>query len=239
MIISHSRRFVFVHIHKTAGESVTEALAPHLERKDLVVGTTFTGKLASLTRSRTGAGRLKKHSPALRLRAHLGEEAWPEYFKFAVIRDPVDRACSLYAYISKMLARRERASVRNLLFALPGATSADPLNWPESRAYLESASFSEFIRHPAFAMREQWRYVCDEAGGLIVNFVARFENLEADFAEACRRIGVESARLPRRNASGGRTERTMASPEDRALLAAVFHRDYELFGYAPAEAVRA
>jgi hypothetical protein len=35
MIISHSRRFVFVHIHETAGESVTEALAPHLKRRDL------------------------------------------------------------------------------------------------------------------------------------------------------------------------------------------------------------
>jgi hypothetical protein len=28
MIISHSRKFIFIHIHKTAGESISETLRP-------------------------------------------------------------------------------------------------------------------------------------------------------------------------------------------------------------------
>ena len=36
MIVSHSRRFVFVHLHKTAGTSVKQALRPHLAAGDFM-----------------------------------------------------------------------------------------------------------------------------------------------------------------------------------------------------------
>jgi hypothetical protein len=45
MIISHSRKFIFIHIHKTAGESISEALRPYLSGRDLLLGTSLRGEL--------------------------------------------------------------------------------------------------------------------------------------------------------------------------------------------------
>src|SRR5215469_2544795 len=44
MIISHSRRFIFVHIHKAGGTSVEQALDPHLAWNDLILGGSQFGE---------------------------------------------------------------------------------------------------------------------------------------------------------------------------------------------------
>lgn len=38
MIVSHKHQSIFVHIHKTAGEAFTEALAPYLGPEDFEIG---------------------------------------------------------------------------------------------------------------------------------------------------------------------------------------------------------
>jgi hypothetical protein len=48
MIISRSRGFIFVHVHKTADEAVTLALLPYLGPDDLVLGGTRAGNLRNL-----------------------------------------------------------------------------------------------------------------------------------------------------------------------------------------------
>lgn len=234
MILSHSRAFVFVHVHKTAGEAVTAALAPHLGRGDVVLGTTTAGKVANLVYPKLKA--IKKHSSALRLRDFCGEAVWDAYFTFAFVRDPVDRIRSLYDYTGKMLERRRERSLRNLVLGLPGASGADPLRWPGTRAYLETTSFSEFIRHPAFRSREQWRSVCDEDGRPLVDFIGRFERLEADFAHVSERLGLGPLSIEKRNASQGAPKAAVVSPEDRDHLLALHRRDFEIFGYEAAAA---
>jgi len=42
MIISHSKRFVFVHIYKTAGTSVTSVLLPYARNIERISGLYFT-----------------------------------------------------------------------------------------------------------------------------------------------------------------------------------------------------
>jgi hypothetical protein len=238
VIICHSRRYIFVHIHKTAGESVTEALSQHLTRADLTVGTTLRGKMANWIYPKVTP--IKKHSPAQAVRDYLPAEIWDGYFKFAFVREPVDRARSLYGYYAEMVRRRDQRSLRNVLFALPGSQSRDPARWPAVRAFLETSSFSEFIRHPAFSPRHpgtrpQWESVCDPDGAPLLDFVGRFESLETDFRRVVERIGLDQVSLPRRNAS--RAPGDVASPADRALLEAMYRRDFEMFGYPIAEPV--
>lgn len=234
MILSHSKRFIFVHVQKTAGESISHAILPHLDRSDMIVGTTLSGKISNLIYPKFVP--LKKHSTALMLRSHFAEDVWGSYFKFSFVRHPVDRARSLHRYIGNMLRKREQRSLRNMMFALPGTQTADPLKWPSARACLETASFSEFIRHPDFSVREQWRYLCDKDGNILVDFVGKFETLEADFRRVLDRIGVGAVDLPRRNASATPDGGDPISPQDRAYLAEMFRTDIEIFGYADAPA---
>jgi hypothetical protein len=243
MIISHSRRFVFVHIHKTAGESVSEALRPYLAPGDLVLGTSFRGELANVWYERRHG--LQKHSGAKKIRAYLGQAAWDEYLTFSFVRDPFDRVRSLYFYFERMLALRRRRSLRNALLWLPGTDFRDPLKWPGMQAYLETRTFSEFIRHPAFGptvvgARPQADILCDHDGRLMVDVVGRYERLQEDFAAIAARLGLEGARLGWRNASRNR-EADPAEAADRAYLAGMYARDHALFGYpvpaaAPAQA---
>ena len=206
MIISQSRRFVFVHVHKTAGEAVTLALLPYLGRGDLVLGTTICGKLRDIHHRR--ARGISKHSSALALRAYLGAEVWEGCFSFAFVRHPFDRIQSFYAYLGMMVDRRQGPGLRNLLYAMPFFERGDPLRWPAIQAYLATGGFSEFIRHPAFladpGARSQHAMLADGDGRVLVDFVGRFERLAADFARVTARLGLPEVPLPKHNASSRR-----------------------------------
>jgi hypothetical protein len=233
MIISHSRRFVFVHIHKTAGESISEALLPYVARGDLVLGTTLRGELNNAWYDHRYG--LQKHSGAKKIRRYLGDAVWDDYLKFSFVRDPFDRVRSLYFYFERMLAQRRQRSLRNALLWLPGMAFRDPLKWPGVQAYLETASFSEFIRHPKFSpavvgARRQSDILCDRDGRLLMDVVGKYETLQEDFAGLAARLGLEGAALGWRNASRNRSA-APAEAADRAHLAEMYRADYELFGY--------
>jgi hypothetical protein len=234
MIISHSRKFVFIHIHKTAGESISEALVPFLGRGDVLLGTTFRGEIANAWYDHRHG--LQKHSGVRKAKGYLGD-AWDDYLKFSFVRDPFDRLRSLYFYFERMLARRREKSLRNALLWLPGTDFRDPLKWPGMKAFLETDDFSGFLRHPAFSTnimgaRPQSSLLSDRPGNLAVDFVGKFETLAEDFATLADRLGLEGAGLGHRNASRNR-EITPDPSEaaDRALVAERYAEDYALFGY--------
>jgi Sulfotransferase family len=245
MIISHSRKFIFVHIHKTAGESVTEALLPFLGRGDVLLGTTFRGEITNAWYNRRHG--VQKHTGARRLRKHLGEAVWNDYLKFSFVRDPYDRLRSLYFYFEKMLDRRQQPSWRNALLWLPGTDFRDPLKWPGMQAFRETASFSEFIRHPEFSpsifgARPQAVLLTNTDGSPAMDVVGKFETLGQDFDAIAARLGLEGAALGHRNASRNRAAASTAETDpaelaDRAHVARLYDADYALFGYpSPAEA---
>jgi Sulfotransferase family len=244
MIVSHRRKFIFVHIHKTAGESITEALLPFLGRGDLLLGTTFRGELSNAWYSHRHT--LQKHSGARKVRGFVGPAVWDDYLSFSFVRDPYDRVRSLYFYFERMLAQRRQRSLRNALLWLPGTDFRDPLKWPGMRAFLETESFSGFIRHPEFSpaivgARRQTDLLCDREGRLLVDFVGRYDSLQQDFARLADRLGLEGATLGWRNASRNRA--SGADPDeaaDRAHIAAIYRSDYETFGFpAPGDGRRA
>ena len=115
--------------------------------------------------------------------------------------------------------------------------------WPGMQAYLESASFSEFIRHPKFGpafmgSRRQADSLCDTDGRLMMDVVGRYETLQQDFAAIAARIGLPAAALGWRNASRNR-DAADPTAADRAHLAEMYRRDYELFYPAAAPATAA
>lgn len=235
MIISHSHKFIFIHIHKTAGESISEALRPHLSGRDLLLGTSPRGELNNAYYS--FKYHLQKHSGVRKVRTFVGDATWNNYLKFSFVRDPFDRLRSLYFYFERMLARRREPHLRNALLWLPGPGFRDPLKWPEMQAFIETENFSSFIRHPAFSTgimgaRPQSLLLTDKEGNLDVDFVGKFENLAEDFATLTARLGLESAHLRHRNASRNRAAPPYPTEAaDRALIAELYARDYALFDY--------
>jgi chondroitin 4-sulfotransferase 11 len=79
MVVSHGTRSVFIHIQKTAGSSIEDAL----RSADPAIEDSL----------RDG----RRHHFARDLRQAIPVEVWREYFKFAFVRNPWDRLVSWYA----------------------------------------------------------------------------------------------------------------------------------------------
>lgn len=242
MIISYKHGFVFVHIHKTAGESISAALAPQLGRGDLrIEGDPGTALRRRMMKRYRAAGELNKHSPATMIRSHIGASTWHRMVSFAVVRDPARRALSLYTYLQAVRDRVASSRARRIWYSTPLGRSSNPDLWAGMRALRETSDFSEFIRHPdALAdpgFQKQVSMVRDGDGRCIVSRIIRLENLAEEFRNVQREIGFDTyVELPHENRSSGRGAAGgpgELSADDRQHLAAVFADDYEAFGYAP------
>jgi hypothetical protein len=236
MIISNSRRFIFVHVMKAAGTSITRALEPGLAWNDLVLGGTELGeRLQEPYRARYG---LHKHSRAAEIREVVGSERWEEYLTFAVVRHPYARAVSLYTFAERIVREQGRARWLRWLRFHPASRSG-VWRWHAVRAYLATRGFSGFIRHREMAeapgMRPQRDWVVDAAGRQIVEVVGRVESLAEDLGRIAPRLGLDAGAVGRHNPSGaGGPGRHLRDEADYRWLEERFRPDFEMFGYDPA-----
>ncbi|MBZ0172508.1 MAG: sulfotransferase family protein, partial [Phycisphaerales bacterium] len=133
------------------------------------------------------------------------------YFKFGFVRNPWDRVVSLFS-------RKERG--REL----------GPAGWDEFVEWIEHAS--DTCVHPS-VHRNQLDWFVDERGEVIADFIGRFENLSADFATICDRLGLPAPALPheKKNTAGRKHFSEYYTPAQQDLIAEKFKVDIEHFGY--------
>jgi hypothetical protein len=207
MILSTEKEFIFIHIPKTAGQSITRALAPYADKPG---NSPFRRLLSHLpVPEHPERAWLRAHDKASWLRLKLPRRIFDGYHKFAVVRNPYDYAVSYYHFLhGSRESRRHR----------------DSLAW----------SFADFLGYLATKNRisgiAQSSWVTDRRGMLIVNELLRFETLEADFARLCARLGI-TAELPHLNRSDRGSYRDMYGPQEREIADRLFARDLALFGY--------
>jgi hypothetical protein len=93
-MISFRKRFLFVHVPRTGGNSIQSILKTYSE--DEVV--TLRGEQDGIERFglRNPKYKLKKHSTLAEYRAALGEEQFRNLYKFTCVRNPWDRMISYY-----------------------------------------------------------------------------------------------------------------------------------------------
>ena len=223
MIIANSRKFIFVHVMKTAGTSVSAAIDPCLRWNDIAIGgTRFGEQIQPAFRERFG---LHKHSTAGEIRAMVGADVWSSYFTFTVVRHPYDRIVSLYTWLHKTLRS--------------APPEAPEWSWPVATAFRESQGFSGFIRHELFRRslggRPQVEWTCDDDGRCILDFVGRFEDLDAARRTISERTGINLEPFERHNASTERTRHAefFAGEGDYDFLHKLHEKDFALFGYDP------
>lgn len=205
MLISYFKKFLFVHIFKTAGTSITNSLVPYSYRPG---STRPLNWLAFFSANWKKIHRIpiKKHATALEIRASLDPEIFASFFKFTFVRNPWDWQVSLYHYI---------------------------LDHPENRGHDATkvmGSFRNFVFSREKLNFTQTGCLVDETGKLIVDFVGRFENLEVDFQTICKRVGI-TATLPHINKSDRLGYRDYYDEETRALTERLYAEDIERFGY--------
>lgn len=236
MIISTSRNFIFLHIHKTGGGAIAATLEPYLGPHDLVLHHSFDRLPRAARAEFRPYASLTKHSSARDAMSVIPREVWDTYYKFAFVRDPIERAISFYNFCADQHAKRAAFSLRHAVFYTPLARDDDPRRWPGIRAFDETSSFSEFLRHPEVlhdtAMQPQFDQVCDAEGRLAVDFVGHHEHFDRDLAFVQQRVGIPVVVAPPENVTKSRlAERSTLTQDDRALLSKLYEVDFAAFGY--------
>ncbi|MCB1776782.1 MAG: sulfotransferase family 2 domain-containing protein [Candidatus Competibacteraceae bacterium] len=209
MIVSNTLQCIFVAIPKTATHAIRFALRRYLDEKQdwEQVGLFVQKKMPFMELAKIDTGHIK----AMEAKPVLGEALWSRYFKFAVVRNPYDRFVSFCAFIH----REDQAFEKNARMCMKNIIAAPDIQ-------------------QRILFRPQHEFVCDHNGEIMLDFLARHEQLQGDYTQICARLGIRATTLPRVN-------RSIHGPYidyyDKELRMAVFNhyqRDFELFGYDPA-----
>jgi len=178
MIISNSRKFIFVHLHKTAGTAITRDLESQVAWNDVVIAGNNRGNVREAWYRDNFE--LEMHSSAEAIRDVVGREVWDDYYTFTVVRNPYRRILSLYTWLEWLVtSQRWRLSIKRWV-----RPETDILAWPSVKAYLQSNNFSEFLRH--LLIQEEAPGACPMAnslcvdGKIIVDFVGKQEKWSSD-----------------------------------------------------------
>jgi hypothetical protein len=238
MIISHSRKFVFVHIHKAGGTSVEQALDPYLAWNDLILGgTPFGERIQGPYKKKFG---LSKHSTMTDIESVCGKELLENYFVFSLVRHPLTRVCSIYNFVATTVnnwaVRHNIAPEDVARHVTPQAAKKTPgLAWLSTHIFLKTGSFSEFIRHRDIAQapgfRPQISALSLSPGARPTGTVFRLEDYPSWSTTLGERLSLDFS-LPHANQSGvRRVEPAAVSPADAALIREMFRIDFEAFDY--------
>ena len=225
MIINNSCQFIFVHVPKAAGSSLANHLSTFSRYCDLEVGGTVLGE--ALQPEFRRRYRLSKHSSVMEIREIAGDALWKQYFSFGFVRNPYDRAFSIFNFLKKMSKEQ-----------------------PEAYGEIEKYStFAEFIlsdfyqtEGPDRIFNPQLFWLRDNASGdqIGVDFVGRVEEIDTCMNELSQKIGrgkenFSWAQVPRLNTSGdGKRTAWDEFQDNRKLAEIIFRRnsvDFRAFGY--------
>lgn len=174
MLISESRNFLFVHVQKTAGTSLTRLLAPWALQPD---DARLNRVLSDLgLRRNWRAAFYRKHAPLRVAEARLPAERFNAMLKIAFVRNPWDRMVSWHRYVL-----------------------ATPSHHLHGRS--KAKDFDAFLRYvTADPQRSQWWMLLDAQGRPRVDFIGRFEQLHDDVRALASKLDLAQLELPRRDA---------------------------------------
>ncbi|NTS78777.1 sulfotransferase family 2 domain-containing protein [Catenovulum sp. SM1970] len=214
MLLSHKHNFLFIHIAKTGGTSVRSALAKYRWGHLYSFAAFLARKLSGFTGHKIGS-KFPRHCKAIAAKEMLPGEYYSQLYKFCVVRNPFDLQVSSYHHIEKEHPQIfKRYNITN--FAEFLAVRLD-----------SEREFEELLHAPL-----QSDYVVDLHGNIIVDKICRFENLQADFDEACDAIGIARVALPhKRKAKARKTYHEYYSEKEIALVEKHYAKDLEILGY--------
>ncbi len=170
-------------------------------------GTSFTVALKPFAKTHKEIGMgYTCHDDAPTVIGRMGRESFDSYFSFAMVRNPWDLHVSIYHYVLKTPRHARHAQFK----ALKGFDEYLELRISEGMKTQRDGLFSG-----------------DEQ---LVDYIGRFETIEADFNAICARIGVTLS-LPVLNVSKTQPYQSYYTKATADMVAKQFEADIQQFGY--------
>lgn len=215
MLLSHKYNFLFVHIAKTGGTSVRNALQKYRWRDPYYIPQFIASKMSGLLHHEVGI-KMPRHARIICAREMLPYEFFNRLFKFAFVRNPWDLQVSSFHHI-----RRERPHL------MQGMDDFETfLRWklnPER----------PYQYHIDTSIELQTDYLVDLHGNVIIDYIGHYENLQNDFDHVCGEIGIKPFSLPHKRKATNRTDYRQYYDDSTAqLVADHFRRDIDILKYS-------
>ena len=147
------------------------------------------------------------HVSLQQLRPHLPPEQFDSFFKFAFVRNPFDRFVSYCSFMTRAKGEFQANPKAVMAYFLQNPPWKHVLFWP------------------------QHRFIDDEHGRLLTDYVGRVEEMQQCYDEIAARIGLPATKLGKVNTSARRDYREYYGPRLIDGVSKLYGRDLELFGY--------
>lgn len=216
MILNHQHDFIFIHVPKAAGTTITRALSPLTTFRDIELGGTRYGE--EIQERFAARFDLRKHSTGAAIKAKCPHHIWRRFFVFAFVRSPYARAYSVYRFLQR---------------------------WREGPHHdlVEGLSFEQFMHHEMLdgenieIARPQTHWLCAE-GALLpgIDFIGTVEDFADDFGFVLsviykRRKIWDGGRHDNASADAGEWQAHM-TPQIVARIEDLYASDFEMWNFA-------
>ena len=162
------------------------------------------------------------HDRALWYKFH-DPEKFRRYFKFTVVRNPWDRLVSAYFYL-----RQDRGHETTKKWVKKNLRGYEKFNdfvlsLKKDKVRRDILSWTHFL--------PQHKWISDSEGNILVDFVAKIENLEIDFhkIKECTKINDNLERI---NKSEKKGYKNYYSEETAKIVQRVYKKDVKYLGYS-------
>lgn len=217
MIISENYNFIFVHIPKTAGLSVTDAFGKYGRPRGRSLWRSISRRLP--VTEKPGRAHFRVHEPASTMISKITRPVFDRFFTFSVVRNPFDHAVSHYEYMKQFRIKSTAEKVAKMSF----------------QEYLEYRSKPPFWNDTIFArMPAQCYYLTDKNGNIVVDRLVYFENLNSELTQLAGDLKLPDFQL--RHVNKTKADRkafhTYYNDQTASLVRKIYAPDFDALGYS-------
>ncbi|MCT8340058.1 sulfotransferase family protein [Flavobacteriaceae bacterium TK19130] len=204
--ISKDSNYVFVHVPKNAGTTISQLLGIDVSR----------------------------HYTVSEYKAMLGRKQYEALFSFAIVRNPFSRFLSLYNY-ARMDESYYHSAIKPEKAIYGKHMDYDTLQHASIAEAALLLKEGKLVHNPPHNQwKPQTFWLKNDVGKLDLDFIGRFETLEEDVKQIVEKLGIRPVNaLKKTNASKkkGSSYREVIDDNTRKILEEYYASDLETFGY--------
>lgn len=156
-------------------------------------------------------------------------QKFDNYFKFTFVRNPYSRLVT--SYKDMILFKQSLTHINGMSRNL----------WKFGDKFWPNMGFKDFANSVSQIpdkkadghFRSQYCFITDKHNRLVPDFIGKIENLEEDYKEICKKIGIKNPlKFPHANKSINKSYKSYYDEETKKIIQKRYFKDFKMFKYS-------